>query len=225
MLRGMETESVDAIITDPPYGISFQSKRRADRFAKIAGDKRPFIWWLWDATRVLKDGGVVVCFSRWGIQHTFIDAMGLAGLKVKNVIVWDKMRHGAGDLKSSFGPRYETVIFATKGKFTFPGKRPQDLVQCDKVPEHSLAHPNEKPVELLEWFIEAVTVPGALILDPFAGSGSTLAAAVKTGRRCIGVELDERYAEIALERVKKWEETKNDTRREAAVEPGGASIP
>lgn len=57
VLRGMETESVDAIITDPPYGIAFQSKHRADRFNRVTGDKKPFIWWLWDASRVLKDGG------------------------------------------------------------------------------------------------------------------------------------------------------------------------
>lgn len=170
-------------------------------------------------------GGVVICFSRWDTQSTFVDAMGLAGLKVKNVIVWDKMRHGAGDLKGAFGPRYETAVFATKGRFTFPGKRPQDLVQCGKVWEHSLVHPNEKPVELLEWFVEAVTAPGALILDPFAGSGSTLVAAAKTDRRYIGVETDERYSEIARERVKKWEEMKNDARREVAAEPGGGEPP
>ena len=65
----------------------------------------------------------------------------------------------------------------------------------------SLTHPNEKPVALLEQLIEATTIPGALILDPFAGSGSTLAAAAKTGRQYIGIEIDEQYSKLAATRA------------------------
>lgn len=94
-----------------------------------------------------------------------------------------------GDLKAQFAPRHDVVIFATKGRFEFPGKRPDDVIACPKVGNSSLIHPNEKPVALLERLIEATTEPGALILDPFAGSGSTLAAAVKTGRQYISCEI------------------------------------
>lgn len=96
-----------------------------------------------------------------------------------------------GDLKGSFAPRYEAIIFATKGRYELPGKRPDDLIACAKVGNQSLTHPNEKPVALLEQLIEATTIPGALILDPFAGSGSTLAAAAKTGRQYIGIEISD----------------------------------
>lgn len=72
-----------------------------------------------------------------------------------------------GDLKAQFAPRHDVVIFATKGRFEFPGKRPDDVIACPKVGNSSLIHPNEKPVALLERLIEATTEPGALILDPF----------------------------------------------------------
>ena len=94
-----------------------------------------------------------------------------------------------GDLKGSFAPRYEAIIFATKGRYELPGKRPDDLIACAKVGNQSLTHPNEKPVALLEQ------------LDPFAGSGSTLAAAAKTGRQYIGIEIDEQYSKLAATRA------------------------
>lgn len=106
-----------------------------------------------------------------------------------------------GDLKGSFAPRYEAIIFATKGRYELPGKRPDDLIACAKVGNQSLTHPNEKPVALLEQLIEATTIPGALILDPFAGSGSTLAAAAKTGRQYIGIEIDKQYSKLAAARA------------------------
>ena len=135
------------------------------------------------------------------MQQTFADALRLAGLTVKSVIVWDKKAHGMGDLKGSFAPRHEVIIFATKGRFELPGKRPDDLIACAKVGNQNLTHPNEKPVELLEQLIEATTTPGALILDPFAGSGSTLVAAAKTGRQYIGIEIDEHYSQLAATRA------------------------
>nr|DAP95578.1 MAG TPA: adenine-specific methyltransferase [Caudoviricetes sp.] len=203
VLRDMATESIDMVITDPPYGIDYQSarKEKARRITKIANDKSPFIWWIYDAARILKRGGGVLCFTRWDVQQVFIDALRLAGLTVKSVIVWDKKTHGMGDLKGSFAPRYEAIIFASKGRYELPGKRPDDLIACAKVGNQSLAHPNEKPVALLEQLIEATTVPGALILDPFAGSGSTLVAAAKKGRQYIGIEIDEQYSKLAAARV------------------------
>ena len=63
--------------------------------------------------------------------------------------MWDKKAHGMGDLKGSFAPRYEAIIFATKGRYELPGKRPDDLIACAKVGNQSLTHPNEKPVACL----------------------------------------------------------------------------
>lgn len=201
VLRQMEPESVDAIITDPPYGINYVSPTGA----RIQNDTAPFIWFLYDAFRVLKPGssgrGTLVCFTRWDVQQVFIDAIRLAGFIVKSEVIWDKIQHGMGDLKSQFAPSHENIIFAVKGKFSFPGHRPKDLITHRKLPGSQMIHPTEKPVPLLADLITAVTKPGDLILDPFAGSGSTLVAAKKTGRRFTGIELDDVHCAKAQRRI------------------------
>lgn len=128
--------------------------------------------------------------------------MELAGLKVKNVLVWDKQTHTSGDLKGDFGARYETIIFATKGRYLLPGKRPENLIACPAINSHYIIHPNQKPVPLIKQLTEQTTKPDELILDPFMGIGTTCKAAIETGRRSIGIELDERYFDIAIERCK-----------------------
>jgi site-specific DNA-methyltransferase (adenine-specific) len=209
-LRGLQEipdNSVDLIIADPPYGIDFQSNRIKDkdrRKPKIANDKTPFIWWLYDAARVLKDTGAVVCFARWDVQEAFRDCIEIAGLKVQNVCIWSKGGGGMGNLKASFIPDHEVFLFATKPGFCFPAKRPSSVLSVAKVPSGKLVHPNEKPVELISQLIEYLTpptAPGAVVLDPFMGSGTTAVACVRTGRNFIGFELDDQYHQIALARV------------------------
>ena len=206
-LKNIPDESVDLVLTDPPYGIDFQSNRvkdKAQRKAKIANDKSPFIWWIYDAARVLKDTGALVCFSRWDTQEIFRNCIEIAGLKVQNVCVWAKGGGGLGNLKAQFMPDHEVFIFATKPGFAFPGKRPASVVNVNKVPSGRLVHPNEKPVELAIELIETLTspaVPGAVVLDPFMGSGSTAVACVRTDRQYIGFELSPEYHAIAQQRV------------------------
>jgi len=206
VLRQMSDECIDFIITDPPYGIDFQSNYPKStppeaKRPKIANDKSPFIWWLYDAFRILKVGGGVLCFSRWDVQQVFIDAMKIAGFAVKSVIVWDRMVHGMGDLKASFAPRHDTCIFAVKGAFAFPAGRPADVIRSQRLGGAALTHPNEKPLELMRRLIEATTAPSHLILDPFMGSGTTCVAALQSGRRYIGVEISPEHYKTAQRRI------------------------
>lgn len=184
-----------------PYGINYVSQTGAS----IKNDKSPFIWFLYDAFRVLKSGeaghGGLICFTRWDVEQTFIDAMKIAGFNVKSEVIWDKVYHGMGDTKAAFAPSHENIVFAIKGKYSFPGSRPKDLVTFPKINSSKMVHPTEKPVGLLANLISSVTKPGDLILDPFAGSGSTLVAAKKTGRRFIGIELDDDYFVTAQRRI------------------------
>ncbi len=198
VLRELPDGCVDAIITDPPYGIGYTSTTGV----RVKNDKSPFIWFLYDAFRVLKpNGGALICFTRWDVQQAFIDAMRIAGFVVKSELVWNKVYHGMGDTKAQFAPMHENILFAVRGKYAFPGTRPRDVLTHEKLNSAHMVHPTEKPVELLEDIITSVTHPDDLILDPFAGSGSTLVAAKQTGRRYIGVELDGDYCQTARQRL------------------------
>lgn len=116
-----------------------------------------------------------------------------------------KKSNGMGNFKKAFGSRYESVIWIPNDDFKFENGRPQDLISVPKVPSLKLVHPNEKPVELLEFLIQKTTLKNATVLDCFMGSGSTGVACVNTNRNFIGMELDEKYYKIAEERIKNAE--------------------
>ena len=138
---------------------------------------------------------------------TFYDPeSGIFGALGHGVTDADKVYHGMGDTKAAFAPSHENIVFAIKGKYSFPGSRPKDLVTFPKINSSKMVHPTEKPVGLLANLISSVTKPGDLILDPFAGSGSTLVAAKKTGRRFIGIELDDDYFVTAQRRIEEVRE-------------------
>lgn len=199
--------SVDAVITDPPYGVDYQSAWRTDsqRLAKIANDKRPFIWWLYRAAQVLKKGGCLLCFCRWDTAEAFRLAIRWAGLKVGAQLIWDREAHGLGDPSSRPAPQHDTIWFATRGKYTLPGKRPTSVVRSMRVGSASLEHPNQKPVGLMRELVADYVPSGGLVLDPFVGSGTTGVACVLEGRQFIGIEREERYVEIARRRTAETE--------------------
>lgn len=204
LLKEIPDGSVNMVLTDPPYGIDYQSQRKKNKsewMPKIKNDKSPFIEFVPLIKRILKHDGCVMVFSRWDVQQKFIDEMNKTGLKVKNVLIWDKEIHGMGDLKHSFASRYESIIFSSEKEFLFNGKRPQDIIKFRRVLPNELKHPNEKPVGLLEWLISKCTEQNGTVLDPFMGSGSTGVSCVNTGRKFIGMELDPGYFEVAKRRI------------------------
>lgn len=202
VLKNLPDNSVDMVLTDPPYGIDFQSNRRWGRFAKILNDKTPFVEFIQHLPRILKPEGCAMIFTKWDKQQVFIDELIKHGLKPKNILIWDKVVHGMGDLKRAFGSRYESIIFVANNEFRFNGKRPTDIVQCMKINSQHLIHPNQKPVALLENLIEKCTKENQTVLDCFMGSGSTGTACLNTNRKFIGIELDKKYFDISQSRIK-----------------------
>ena len=203
VMMGMESDSVDAVITDPPYGIDYQSAWRSDRAQwkpKIANDKEPFTKWVGGAYKLLKNTGSLYCFYRWDVQDKFYDAI-IPYMPIKSQIIWDKVIHGMGDLNGEYAPQHENIMFAAMPDFQFPGKRPSTIIKQRRVMPNDLLHPNEKPVPLIAKLILDSTNPGATILDPFMGSGTTGVACIQTGRRFIGIEIDENYYAIARKRI------------------------
>ena len=177
---------IELVLTDPPYGMDYQSARRTDwqRKPKIQGDKE-FPEWIFQ----INPSNALFACCRWNNLRSLPEP--------KSFIVWDKCRHGMGDLEHEFGRQWEAIAFypGLKHKFT---RRPIDIIRVPCIPPHELVHPNEKPPELWTAILNS---HDGVILDPFMGSGSVLRAAKDLGRRAIGIEIDEAYCEIAAQRL------------------------
>lgn len=205
ILNNIPDKSVSLLLTDPPYGIDFQSQRKKNKSnwkPKILNDKKPFTDFIPLVLPKISDNGGGYIFTRWDVQQQFIDKMLENNTKPKNILIWDKVVHGMGDLKRAYGSRYESIIWYANKKFSFPNKRPTDILRYQRVNANKLVHPNEKPIELLEELIKNSTNENDIVLDLFMGSGSTCVACKNTNRKYIGIELDKKYFDIAVERIK-----------------------
>lgn len=194
---------IDCCITDPPYGIAFQSARRSDKSKwkpKILNDEAPFIDWVEPMFKKMKEGGRLICFYRWDVQDEFLEEIVRVGFDVKSQIVWDKVSHGMGDLAGEFAPQHELMIYATKGRYEFKGKRPKTVYKCPRISGSDLIHPNEKPAPLIAAIIRDITKRGEVIVDPFGGSFSTALAALQEGRKYLSYELHPEYFKIGQKR-------------------------
>jgi len=181
---------VDLVLTDPPYGIMFRSKHRKIKHLKIEGDKRLPLDLIEIASGLATRAVYVFC--RW-------DRIELLP-KPKSVIAWVKNNWSAGDLKHEHGRQWEVCCFYPKEHHEFIERIP-DVIHADRTGNG--LHPTEKPVELLGKIIGCNV--GDLILDPFAGVCTTGVAAKQLGRRCILIEMEERYAEIGAKRLSQEE--------------------
>lgn len=192
--------SISMILTDPPYGMDFQSNYRIDKYSKIRNDKD--LSWLNDWTdemfRVAKDDTAHYVFCSFHNVDKFKQALEVK-FKVKNMLVWEKNNTSMGDLKADFAPKYEMIIFLQKGRRFINGRRDPNILKFNRT--GNKLHPTQKPVDLLEYLITKFSDKGAIVLDPFMGSGSTGVAAKNLNRDFIGIELDENYFNIAKERI------------------------
>jgi len=204
-MRGIPDRSVDLIVTDPPYLMNYRSNRRvaSEKFKHIANDVDAtglISEYMSECYRVLKDDTAIYMFCSW--HHIdFFKQEFEKHFKLKNLIVWNKNVHGTGDLKGSYGPKHELILFGHKGRSILREKRIPDVIDCAKIPSLKLTHPTEKPTELLKTFICNSSDIGGVVLDGFAGTGSTCVAASETGRNFIGFELDPEYVCIANARL------------------------
>lgn len=188
LIEHREWLDADVLVTDPPYGMAYQSGR--DRtLSAIAGDREMSAR---DDALALWGDRPALSFGTWKRPRP---------VETRQLIVWDK-RGGAGfsgDLNMPWADITEEVYVLGHG---WTGGRVPAIYSVPTLPSQSPerhGHPTPKPVSLMERLIEKC--PPGTIADPFAGSGSTLVAARNLGRRAIGVELEERYCEIIARRL------------------------
>lgn len=192
--------SVDAVITDPPYGISYVSAWRKHAKTKaIIGDDCAPTDTVQMMACVLNEGGALYLATRHDVAAKWTDAIVDAGLIMKTPIYWDKGNHTSGDLEGDYGSQVEIFIFAHKGRHKLRGKRLSNLWRVPR--DVAGDHPTPKPTRLMEKMILASSDADGVIIDPFMGSGSTGVACVQAGRQFIGIEIERRYFDIACERI------------------------
>ena len=207
IMRQLPSESIDIVLTDPPYLISYRTNRRKDKTHpftnEIQNDDNPVLidLFIGESFRVMKPNTPFYCFTSWKTAGYFAERIKAHGFRLKNQIVWVKNNHTAGDLKAQYGQKYEIIMYANKGRAPFIWKRHQDVWFFDKVVGREQLHQNQKPVDLLEFVLITHTKPGMVVIDPFIGSGSTAVACEKQGRRWIGVELEQKYCDMVIDRI------------------------
>jgi len=204
-MKDIPDGSVDMVLTDPPYGMDYQSNRRTatEKFNKFNNDIDLF--WLDDFCcelhRLMKDNTAAYVFCSWHKVDVFKKSLEKY-FKIKNLLVWVKNNHGSGDLKGAYAPKHEFVFFVHKGRSLLRDGRRPDILEYSKVSGGNMKHPTEKPVELLSRLIKDSSDECDSIFDPFMGSGTTGVAAINTNRKFIGIELDSDYFSIAKSRIK-----------------------
>lgn len=211
LMQQLPADCVDCVVTDPPYrtisggknsplGYGYRNSVLKENDGKIfkhndinPSDYLPLIY------RVLKPGSQCYVMTNVLNLRNMLNVAESVGFGFHNLLVWQKNTGTANRWYMKFA---EYTLFLRKGPAKtintpgssniYPARNPRDK-----------AHPTEKPVELMEHYILNSTQPGEIVLDPFAGSGSTLVAAQQTGRRWIGCEIDPLYYYPAYARIAK----------------------
>ncbi len=195
ILPTITAESADLILTDPPYLVNYRS-----RDGRTIQNDRTDAWLspaFAEMYRVLKNDSFAVSFYGWPSADKFLQAYRAAGFRVVGHLVFPK------SYASSTGYvryQHECAHLLAKGTPWSMAETISDVVDWSYT--GNTLHPTQKPVGTLEKLIEALCPPSGLVLDPFAGSGSTLVAARNLGRRWLGIELDDNYFHIANARLR-----------------------
>lgn len=210
ILARLPDNSIDIIITDPPYGIDFEWGDTAfdgsEELGTIANDTTLEFLEEFGAefARVLKPDSHCYVFTRWD-AYAPMAAYFSDHMELNTVIVWDKVAHGMGDL-SDWAPQHEFIMHFEYGDPDLYGKRPTNVLRENyesRKGEGVRVHPTQKPRGLIEYLIEKSTQPGDVVFDPFGGAYTTARAAMRTFRRGVSCELDpetHRTAESLVEK-------------------------
>lgn len=224
IMAGMSAFSVDAIVADPPYssGGFTRSDRSADPSSKyvqtgveivresFSGDNRDgrswCYWmalWMSEACRLVKESGYMLVFTDWRQLPLASDALQAGGFVWRGIIPWDKTSAARAPHTGYFRHQCEFVVWGTKGvsvPSTWGG--PWDGYVRQLVKQSDKFHMTGKPVGVMEHLIQCVP-PGGTVLDPFMGSGSTGVAALRQGRKFVGIEMNRHYFDVASKRIER----------------------
>lgn len=208
---------VDHIITDPPYNISkdnnfgtMKNPRAGVDFGNWDRGKFDLYSWVPEYAKLLNKNGSMIIFCSYRFISYIIDALESeeAGMVVKDILVWQKSNPMPRNINRRYVQDMEFAIWAVKKSAKWVFNKPDDKPYLRAMfttslvsGSEKLGHPTQKSLRLMEDIVLIHTNPDELILDPFMGSGSTGEAALKSGRRFMGIEFEKEYFEMAKKRL------------------------
>ncbi len=200
VLRTMNANSVDSIVTDPPYKLSQEYGSGADADNLLAVSS---IWPVaQEMLRVAKPGGLCAMYYDTRILPLALEAMRSAGWRYLRNLTFYRRWGNASIVHGWMSTSDFILIFAKPGdKPEYFGKTKHDVFTRDTAEQESTGHPAQKPISDLQHIISRITPPGGVVLDPFMGSGSTGKACILEGMRFMGIELNSEYFDIARKRI------------------------
>ena len=191
-----ELREIDIIATDPPYGVSY--KKTGEPYM-IGDTVNIFPYFMPLARQCLKNTGAVYIFSST-TKLTEILPLFQTYFKLHSLIIWDKVIGQIPRQMSHYKLRYEPILYGSMGLHHLNTYQ-DDIVQCPIDRGNCRVHPTQKPIKVIQYLLENSTEKNSLVLDPFVGSGTTLIACKRLGIQGIGIEIEEKYCEIAAKRV------------------------
>jgi len=190
----------DAIIMDPPYNFSLGSATtgKLNPWADLTNSS----FWFRELFRLCKsrlvNGGCLWSCLNWRSLPAVMKAAFDADWSIESLLVWDKDWIGPGGTRG-LRPSYELVALMVAGEFGLKDRGLSDVQKFPWSSQKPFGHPAEKPEALMSWLVDKSG--GSTVLDPFMGSGTVGAAAVKAGKRYVGIEADERWFDVACRRI------------------------
>lgn len=203
----MGGQQVDLLLTDPPYGINYTGKTKdalkIENDAKSDDDFISFLKLAFEAAdSVMKPGAVFYIWHADSKAHIFRMACQMAGWEVRQVLIWVKNSMVLG--RQDYQWKHEPCLYGWKegaGHLWASDRKQTTVLEFDR-PTANKEHPTMKPVALFDYQIKNNTKGGDIVLDLFAGSGTTVVACEQNGRRAYAMEYDPRYCDVI---VKRWE--------------------
>lgn len=222
-MKGIADESVDLLLTDPPYNLGLFMQGRATNLKSMRENYFGAAGWdnlsaedwvevidefLGEAARVVRRGGSLVVFMAVIKLETLIGLAQKHGFYYKTTGAWHKLNPMPRNMNLHFINSTESWVYfvngAKTGTFNNGNRALHDFFETSVTPKSEKEygkHPTQKPTKLMDYFVSTLTNQGDIVLDPFMGSGSTGASAKGMGRKFIGIEIDENYFDIAVHRL------------------------
>jgi DNA modification methylase len=198
----MNGEKADMVFTDPPYGVNYQSNWRNNKSESkfdILENDNTFLDFKANLILYTKESSAWFIWTSHQVYPIWRDMYEDYYL---NTIIWDKGKMGMGDL-NSYGNNYEMALFCSQGKPKLKGERKKAIWEINVEAGSEYVHPTQKPITLSAYAIPDFINENDLVLDLFLGSGSTMAASHQLKRKCYGMELDPKYCQVIIDRMKK----------------------